>query len=467
MKSSRTRSGALAASPLVPPRCDWMVLLQDSLEAKQLAALRIVVPAMILCTPEVRHAVLLANVPAALRVAPEGLGWFLASIPIGPRITTAVQAVCVFSALMAMVGLRARIALAALSATTYYLFALAQFSGQVWHDMHLLWMSCLLAASPCDSAWTYDPPVPISAERATALRVSLNLARVLLGCVYVFPGIHKLKTSGLAWALSDNLRNQLWWKWAEHDIVPTLRVDRAPFILHAAGLFVLAFELSFPLLALARRTRVLAAVLGGAFHILAAYFFRIPFVSLPALYVVLVNPAPLVEKTYRRPPATLTEAPRRTGPWPVWVTYLVGMALVLGATIQGLRGQMRSFPFACYPTFEWIVGTEMPDLQVVALGADGRRIVVPHGRRPGAYRSQRDWGEVFSLVGMWGPASPDRAQAYVSQLASRDAATRRALAGAERIQLYKVEVSVNPDQRDRPPSSETLLFELDASPLGP
>jgi hypothetical protein len=430
-------------------------------DAKQLAALRILVPAMILTTQEVRHAALFAEAPAALRVSPEGLGWFVAHVPISPSLATLAQAVCVFSALAAIVGLRARLALTSLTATTTYLFALAQLSGQVWHDMHLLWMSALLAASPCDLAWAYDAKGRAPAEPPPSLGVSLTAARLLLGCVYFFPGLHKLARSGWAWALSDNLRNQLWWKWAEHDIVPALRVDRAPMLLHAAGLFVLAFELSFPVLAFVRRTRPIAAILGGAFHLLAAYFFRIPFVSLWALYVVLVDPGPLVARICRRAPAAVSVASAPAHRTSAWVTSLVGGALVLGAVVQGIRGQMRSFPFACYPTFEWIVGTEMPDLVVRAVRAPGEPIAVPPGRRPGAYRSQRDWGEVFSLVGMWGPVRAERARAYVTRLASTDASSRRALSGAERVRLYRAEVSVDPDDRGHPPRSETLLFELD------
>src|SRR5215469_16750202 len=111
---------------------------------------------MILLTPEVRHAAALAGVPAALRVAPEGLGWFVAWAPIHPVVAGVVQAIAVFSALCAITGLRARAALAVLTGSTFYLFALSQLSGAVWHDMHLLWMSALLAASPCDEAWAFD-----------------------------------------------------------------------------------------------------------------------------------------------------------------------------------------------------------------------------------------------------------------------------------------------------------------------
>ena len=258
--------------------------------ASQLAALRIVVPAMILWTPELRHAAALASVPVGLRVAPEGLGWLLAWLPRNPALAVFVQTLAVFSALCAIAGVRARVALGVLAVTSFYLFSLSQLSGAVWHDMHLLWMAALLAASPCDEALAFDrrgePPVSASERYGWPL----TLARLQLATVYFFPGLHKLLTSGLGWAYSDNLRNQLWWKWAEHGIQPGLRVDHVPWLLHAGAFYVLAFELSFPVLALVPRTRPYAAAAGLCFHLLAAYFLRIPFVSLWAMYVVLLDP---------------------------------------------------------------------------------------------------------------------------------------------------------------------------------
>src|SRR6185436_772685 len=104
-----------------------------------------------------------------------------------------------------------------------------------------------------------------------------GFARGLLGAVYFFPGLHKLLAQGPAWALSDNLRLQLWWKWAEHGSVPAFRIDHVPGALQIGGLGVLAFELGFPLLVAFPKTRALAAVAGIAFHSMSQVVFRIPF----------------------------------------------------------------------------------------------------------------------------------------------------------------------------------------------
>src|SRR5262249_30667845 len=151
---------------------------------------------------------------------------------------------------------------------------------------------------------------------------------------------------------------------------------RAPWLLHLGAWYVLAFELSFPLLVLFRRTRAWAALFGLLFHALAAVFLVIPFVGLWSLYVVLVDPRRIWERAriYLRPrqrtePVAVAES---DGALASRWTNAVGSLLVLGAVAQGARGQMRSFPFACYPTFEWIAGPEMPDLVIEAQTADGK-----------------------------------------------------------------------------------------------
>ncbi len=427
--------------------------------AARLAVLRIVVPAMILVTPELRHAAALAAEPAALRIAPEGLGWFVAWLPINPVVAAVVQGVAVFSALCAIAGLRARVALGVLAAASFYLFSLSQLSGAVWHDMHLLWMTALLAASPCDEALAFDhrgePPPPDSVRYAWPL----TMARLQLGAIYFFPGLHKLMTSGLAWALSDNLRNQLWWKWAEHGIHPSLRIDHAPWLLHAGALYVMTFELFFPVLALVPRTRPVAAVAGLGFHLLAAYFLRIPFVSLWATYVVLVDPIVL----WRRIRGRAAPARESRTPWaPSRSSIVIGVALLVAIVVQGARGQTRAYPFACYPTFEWMAPVQMPDLRIEVQMASGQWREVVHARDARGYRTQRQWGEIWSLAGVTSPVDPERLRAYLAEIAGTDPA--RFLVGhAMRVRFTRVYRSVVPEQRDEPQGGAVPLADL---PLG-
>jgi len=423
----------------------------------QLAALRIAVALALLLLPEVQEAAALASVPAALRVAPEGLGWLLPLLPTSRGVATALQALYVASALCVVAGLWTRPALAVLGLAAFGVIGLGQLSGAVWHDMHLLWMVALLVASPCDEALAFDrrgAPRPPDGAR---YGVPLFFARLLLACVYFFPGLHKLATSGLAWGLSDNVRNQLWWKWAEYGAVPSFRIDRYPWLLHAGGLGVMAFELSFPLLALTR-TRAWAAVCGFVFHAATQIIFGIPFASLWMLYVVFIDPEPAIAWVRRR----RERSQGASGP-ASWWTWATGTLLFLAVAAQGIRGQMRAFPFACYPTFEWRVGTEMPDLVLEAEMPDGTRAVVPHARDPRGRRTQRQWGEIWSLSGATSVADTARLRAYL-QIVRRHEPPRGLLAQAAVARFYRGYTSVVPDDLGKPPRRGALLAELPIAP---
>jgi hypothetical protein len=255
-----------------------------------------------------------------------------------------LRAIAVAAAIAAVIGLRARLALAALTVAGFYLLALTQLTGIVTHDMHLLWFAALLAASPCDDALAYDALKKngswLALERAKSISYgwSLTATRLLLGCVYFFPGVWKLRENGLAWALSDNLRNQMWWKWCQNDWLPAVRVDHFPTLLHVGGLFVIGFELSFWALALFRKSRLVALAGGIAFHVASEALLRIPFASLWACYVVLVDWERLLKLRW---PAAAPDAPKELRrPWPAIV---VGAGLLGAAVVRrGLgRRQVR------------------------------------------------------------------------------------------------------------------------------
>jgi hypothetical protein len=251
---------------------------------------------------------------------------------------------------------------------------------------------------------------------------------------------------------SDNLRNQMYWKWFENDWVPEVRVDRAPLLLHAGAGFVVAFELSFFLLAAFRKTRLVALACGLAFHLVAQAILKIPFLSLWGCYVVLVDWERNV--TLRRFfKNTASRAEGATGhPWPA---IACGVVLLAGAIVQGARGQMRSFPLACYPTFQFMVGDEIPDLYVEAIGDDGSVSVVP----PPSPRTQRSWGALWSLAGVSEPAREDRLRAYFI-----DRTRGTPFEHARRARFYRAYYSVIPEDRGAPPRRKELLFDVAVGP---
>ena len=116
----------------------------------------------------------------------------------------------IVACLTAIAGALPRTAMLTVTISGLYVFGLSQLSGAVIHDMHLFWLSALLAVSPCGDAFSL-----VRRKRAgasLAYGIPLRLARLLLAVVYFFPGYWKLATSGLEWITSDNLRNQLYWQ---------------------------------------------------------------------------------------------------------------------------------------------------------------------------------------------------------------------------------------------------------------
>ena len=424
-----------------------------------LAAFRIAVGFSLLLSSEIHSAPRFAALAPALRIAPEGLGWFFAIVPVSETLARAAVAVAMFGAVATMVGIYTQVAAPLLAASAFYLLGLGQLSGTVVHDMHLVWFAAILAVSPCADVWSFDAwwsaresneprgVVVDPATRASAVAVAVWTARALFACIYFFPGFWKVATQGLDWALSDNLSYQLYWKWFEWGEVPAFRLDQHPGLLKAGGSSVLAFELGFPLLLLTWRTRLLAAAFGLAFHLASERFFRIPFSSLWLCYPVLLD-------------FPLSRGAPGPSPSPArWMRTLsleviVCAALVVGAVVQGARAKTDAFPFACYPTFQYHPPRDVPDLRIVAVTPDGTSVEVAHARNGAGVRAQARWGQIWALVGATEPVVESRLFEYA---VSEVAANPSAFATADRVEMFRTHYSVVPEARGRGPTATTQL----------
>ena len=423
-----------------------------------LAALRIAIAVAILISPELWQAPRWAALPPSLRFAPAGLGWALGVVPIDVGLARTAQAVLIACCAAAILGAGARLAMAGVTLSGLYVFGLAQLSGAVIHDMHLFWFSSLLAVSPCGDALRGVRPRQTVLAASPAYGLPLQIVRVLLGIVYFFPGFWKLATSGLAWITSDNLRNQIYWKWYQLGLdPPALRIDQLPWLLQLLALAVVVFELGFIALIWTPRSRLWAAGFGVAFHVGTQWFMGVTFVSLLACYVVLLD-WDAITRAVGRPTALRSAADEQPAALPA---LLIGLALIAVTAVQGARGAVQAWPFGCYPTFDRIVGDSIGDLRIEALHADGRSIAVPDGPSTrGRPRSPQDWARAWRLAGLYGDR-PDHAQlqGYFARL-RRDPQVANAAAGAVRLRFYAATYSVLPEHRGGPPLSKHLLAEL-------
>ncbi len=416
-----------------------------------LALLRIVVALVILVSPELHAARALAASPERLGFVPEGLG-LVARIPLGPSAVQALYVMALSSIATAVLGYWSRTSMAVLTLSAGLLFSFTQRQGAVLHDMHLFWMTALLAASPCGDAlsldaWSSGPrPAP-----SVVYGVPLFFARLLLGLglVYFFPGLHKLRVSGLAWMSAENVTNQMHAKWLEHDTLPALRVDAYPTLCTIGAALAVTFELTFLALALwSRRTR------WGR----AGRRSRLPFLYAGLLPHSVREPVGLLRGAHRH--AEGERSRRWRGEDPARAGDRRRAPRARGGGARHARPGPTRGPFACYPTFASLQSATIPDVLVEATLGDGTTERLT-GRERRA-RSQDEWGRAFRLSGAYGDTPPEGALRDHARSVLLSAGIAPADVVSTRI--YRVRVATAPLAWREPPQGGTLLLELTGSP---
>jgi len=430
-------------------------------DARALAALRVVVSALILVSPELHQAPQLAAHPELLEFVPEGAS-FLAALHLTPHAAETLRVIALSSGALSLLGFYSRAAMACLTLSALPLYALSQFSGAVMHDMHLFWFSGLLALSPCGDVWSLDGWGQSASRAAREYALPVGICRAFFGVIYFFPGLHKLLESGWEWAAAPHVIAQMHAKWFEYAQLPWLRVDRYPWLCALGGHAVLLFELGFLPLVSWRKTRTLAPCLGLGFHWSTQAFLFIPFVSLWACYVVLapwhlLRPSSASRARTRENAHTASGITTRVGTTLPAVVF--GGAVLSLAIVQGVRGQSQAWPIACYPTFAAIIGDTLPDLVIEAESPSGQKVSFTGRER--APRSQAEWGRVFRISGVYG--SPPNARALREH--ALDAARRAeiSLAPGSTVRVYRASFATAPELWHSPPQAPLLLssFELE------
>jgi hypothetical protein len=428
--------------------------------AENLAVFRITVAGVLLTFRDVYTTPQWAALPPSVRVTPGGLGPLLASLPLSAHAARIAVAVLVVSLTSGLVGFRSRTSFAVATAAGFHVLGVPQLSGTPFHQHHLLWFTALLAASPCGDALSIDAWLAWRRGTSTggppsvAYGLPIRIAWLLLGLVYFFPGVWKLRASGWAWIASDNLRNQMYAKWLETGEIPALRIDRYPWLCHLGAAAVVAFELSFVFLVFNNRTRRWAVGAALLFHAGAAYWMHIYYSVLWCCFPVFFDWTPLLSRVQRRMASGSTHERSPLG------AGLVGGLLVLGVVQAGARGDMSAWPFACYPTFQWIASDSLPTLRIEIVDTDGRTSLVPDDWLIAEEGVNHHWGLSWSLMtGSDAQRTRQRLTDYWRTI-SRYPRMSTFVAGAHTVRFSRAWMSLAPEKKDGPPRRLDLIAEI-------
>ncbi|MET0727917.1 MAG: hypothetical protein ABWZ76_06420 [Acidimicrobiales bacterium] len=156
--------------------------------------------------------------------------------------------------------------------------------GKVLHnDLLLLWTSAPFLLAPLSVTWQ-------DRERRRDHGWPVRSAMVIAALVYFLAGYHKIRRSGLDWAIGDNVRYVMLWgpsvgaaKW---DAMATW-IGEHLWAAKATGAFILAVEISFPVVLVKRGLQPLYALVAVALHVTTWLFLGLDYWAW-ALTVLLI-----------------------------------------------------------------------------------------------------------------------------------------------------------------------------------
>jgi hypothetical protein len=444
-----------------------------------LAAFRIVLFTTVFLSVDRRGTVWYSRMPEELRIAPFGMQRILPHLPITRALARAAATLLLVFSALAAAGLFTPVAAGLTVLFGIYVFGIPHLFGKVNHlHHHLIWFAALMAVSPCADVLSCDaiarawrrvdagdtsPPV-----HARKYALPLRFVWLLIGLIYFFPGFWKLWRVGFGWTVADNIKFQLYSKWAELGLwKPPFRVDRYPALCALGGMGTIAFETSVLPLVFSRRSRPWLAVAGPAFHNLTGLFMRISFPALQAMYGSFLDWDRIFRWLGLNPAAvTLTESGEQASGSAaahmdrfIPATAIVGTALLAANTAFGLLRITQAWPFACYPPFDFRATAERSVLTLAVQNENGQLTELPWASLSRHFGPERARGLQEALLSIEDPETRNvrfRALWRLWRQNHPDLGAPRA------VQFFKDTLSIIPEERHRNPLRRELLANLPA-----
>lgn len=341
------------------------------------------------------------ELPESAQVPLPFMSWYPKVIPINETLVSIALVLFYISIFTSLFGVKTRWSIVIFTITLFYLFAIPNLYGKVNHNHHLLWFPAILAFSPCADRFSLDAFFRRRSNKVihhSSKHYSLPFLLIwtLIGLIYFFPGFWKIWTNGLDWVLTDNVRNQLYFKWFQlgglEAWTPIFRIDHYPILYKASGIYTVIFELAFIPLLLNKATRKLAIALGIGFHLGTLIFMNIFFVLLVWSYFSFVNWNTV---SFLKERGNMSSLRRSDGSYSA-VKWL-GIALISSCVVFGF-GKWDSWPFTVYPTFDSMVEVEMRQLVFSGETAFGKPIELNKAPLYLEYTSPRYWEMEYDIL---------------------------------------------------------------------
>lgn len=325
--------------------------MTDSLAIIELGLLRIAVFGAMFCIDQIAagDTSSIASLPAGLRAPIPAAHWIDKWVSLKRRNVSIIAFTFKIACLFAAIGFLTPFTAPLAAILAIYVLAIPSLFGGVRAFHHLWWFAAILSTVPCGTSISVDSAFGLSGRADFPFIQALGAIRLILGLIYFFPGVWKLRRGGLRWG--NRIPNVVSLMWFDRGGVPSFlrNVMKHGVLLTGLGLAVIAFELDMPILIFC--CPAAALVTGLMFHLASALILDIPFWHLQICYVALIP------SRWLEPLSYLAGLPTDSTNH-LWILslnqpglfYVVTGTVILGVITFGLLG-IRSWPFAVYPTF--------------------------------------------------------------------------------------------------------------------
>ncbi len=387
--------------------------------ARRLALLRLLVSVVAVLSADVWHA------PALMALHEPGL----------VSVAVALRAVVIASGVCAAAGLWTTMSTSVLTLSLLGLLGLVQRQGTPIHVHHLVWCAALVAVARAGRAWSIDAwrrdRVGSVASNDDGDDGAVRAAAVVLGAVYFWPGLHKVLDAASPFLDGDALVRLVRLKASEAHAEVRFNLDAHPTLLLVGGWLVVTGELAVLPLVLLGRAR-LAGVVVVALHASFTVVLHMPYTVLWIFALVFALVPSSSSSTSRAVAA-------------------IAVFIVVGASVFGVRGEVKGWPFACYPTFSSPVPTSIRVLRVQVdrgdaagfVDVDDDAIVPDDLRTPLTFATR-------------GLSDADDVERFIAQRRT-DPRFANAIAGAHRLRVTAWRRDLGDEHLD----GEQLLLDVD------